>query len=74
MFSMIIPTHERHGVLYKQWQKNYFEDTINRHGESIQSMGKIYSRIGIKSHQRVVARESQWDDVKWRSKAVSKGN
>jgi hypothetical protein len=24
--------------------------------------------------QRVVARESQWDDVKWRAKAVSKAN
>jgi hypothetical protein len=33
-----------------------------------------YSRIRIKSLQRVVARESQWDDVKWRFKAVSKGN
>ena len=59
---------------YEQWQKDYFEDTIRRHGESIQSMGKIYSRIRIKSLQRVVARESQWDDVKWRAKAVSGGS
>ena len=59
---------------YKKWQKDYFEDTIQRHGESIQSMGKIFSRIRIKSLQRVVARESQWDDVKWRSKAVSREN
>jgi two-component SAPR family response regulator len=59
---------------YKKWQKDYFEDTIRRHGESIQSMGKIFSRIRIKSLQRVVARESQWDDVKWRSKAVSREN
>ena len=59
---------------YQQWQKDYFEDTIRRHGESIQAMGKIYSRIRIKSLQRVAARESQWDDVKWRSKAVSRAN
>ena len=59
---------------YQQWQKDYFEDTIRRHGESIQAMGKIYSRIRIKSLQRVVARESQWDDVKWRAKAVSRAN
>ena len=59
---------------YKKWQKDYFEDTIQRHGESIQSMGKIFSRIRIKSLQRVVARESQWDDVTWRSKAVSRAN
>ena len=59
---------------YQQWQKDYFEDTIQRHGETIQAMGKIYSRIRIKSLQRVVARESQWDDVKWRAKAVSKEN
>ena len=59
---------------YEQWQKDYFEDTIQRHGKSIQSMGKIYSRIRIKSLQRVVARESQWDDVKWRTKAVSEVN
>ena len=55
---------------YQQWQKDYFEDTIQRHGESIQAMGKIFSRIRIKSLQRVVARESQWDDVKWINKAV----
>jgi hypothetical protein len=59
---------------YQQWQKDYFEDTIQRHGESIQAMGKIYSRIRIKSLQRVAARESQWDDVKWRAKAVSRAN
>ena len=59
---------------YQQWQKDYFEDTIRRHGESIQAMGKIYSRTRIKSLQRVVARESQWDDVKWRAKAVSRAN
>ena len=59
---------------YEQWQKDYFEDTIRRHGKSIQSMGKIYSRIRIKSLQRVVASESQWDDVKWRTKAVSEIN
>jgi len=59
---------------YQQWQKDYFEDTVRRHGESIQAMGKIYSRIRIKSLQRVVARESQWDDVKWRAKAVSRAN
>ena len=59
---------------YEQWQKDYFEDTIQRHGESIQAMGKIYSRIRIKSLQRIVSRESQWDDVKWRAKAVSIAN
>jgi len=59
---------------YQQWQKDYFEDTIQRHGETIQAMGKIYSRIRIKSLQRAVAKESQWDDVKWRAKAVSKAN
>jgi hypothetical protein len=59
---------------YQQWQKDYFEDTVQRHGKSIQAMGKIYSRIRIKSLQRVVARESQWDDVKWRAKAVSRTN
>ena len=59
---------------YQQWQKDYFEDTIRRHGESIQAMGKIYSRIRIKSLQRVTALESQWDDVKWRAKAVSRAN
>ena len=72
-----LPTEELPSTVrfyYKQWQKDYFEDTINRHGESIQSMGKIFSRIRIKSLQRVVARESQWDDVKWRSKAVSNEN
>jgi hypothetical protein len=56
----------------QQWQKDYFEDTIRRHGENIQAMGKIFSRIRVKSLQRVVARESQWDDVKWRAKAVSR--
>jgi hypothetical protein len=58
---------------YQQWQKDYFEDTVRRHGESIQAMGKIYSRIRIKSLQRAVARENQWGDVKWRAKAVSRG-
>ena len=56
---------------FRQWQKDYFEDTTRRHGENIQAMGKIYSRIRIKSLQRMVAKESQWADVKWRAKAVS---
>ena len=72
-----LPVEESPGTVrfyYKQWQKDYFEDTISRHGESIQAMGKIYSRIRIKSLQRAVAKETQWDNVKWRSKAISEAN
>ena len=74
-FFKKLPTGESPTTIrfyYKQWQKDYFEDTFRRQGMTIQAMGKIYSRTRVKSFQRVVARESEWDDVKWRTKTVTK--
>ena len=74
-FFKKLPTEESPTTIhfyFKQWQKDYFEDTFRRQGVTIQAMGKIYSRARVKSFQREVAHESQWDDVKWRAKTVTK--
>tara|TARA_B100001123_G_scaffold307897_1_gene344033 strand:- start:7532 stop:9643 length:2112 start_codon:yes stop_codon:yes gene_type:complete len=74
-FFKKLPTEESPTTIhfyFKQWQKDYFEDTFRRQGVTIQAMGKIYSRARVKSFQREVARESEWDDVKWRAKTVTK--
>ena len=50
-----LPTEESPTTIrfyYKQWQKDYFEDTFRRQGMTIQAMGKIYSRTRVKSFQR----------------------
>lgn len=44
---------------YEEWQKEFFVDNVKRQGDSIQALGKIFSRIPIKKLQRTVARESE---------------
>ncbi|MBL96639.1 MAG: hypothetical protein CMF52_02390 [Legionellales bacterium] len=44
---------------YQKWQKEFISDQLKRHGESIQSVGKIFSRVPIKKLQRVSAREGE---------------
>lgn len=44
---------------YEKWQKEFFVDNIKRQGDTIQALGKIFSRIPIKKLQRTVSRESE---------------
>ena len=50
-FFKKLPTEESPTTIhfyFKQWQKDYFEDTFRRQGVTIQAMGKIYSRARVK--------------------------
>lgn len=44
---------------YEDNQKEFFVDNVQRQGESLQAMGKIFSRINIKKLQRKVYSESE---------------
>lgn len=39
---------------YEQWQKDFFCDQMDRHGTSMQGLGKLMSRVPIKKTQRAV--------------------
>ena len=39
---------------HQPWQKQFFQDQLNRHGRSRQALGKVFSRIPIKKTHRSV--------------------
>ena len=45
--------------LYEEEQKQFFIDNVQRQGDNIQAMGKIFSRINIKKLQRKTYSESE---------------
>ncbi len=46
------PTRMR--FFHQPWQKQFFQDQLNRHGRSRQALGKVFSRIPIKKTHRSV--------------------